>query len=350
MHFTRESVFVGAIRAFFACFAAIVGIFAAVFCIMLAMGAFSSSPIVPEKAEYVVGYDANGQRTLQAPNTPVILCIDIVGVVGLGDLSYEKIQASLDDTQESLHDRVKGLLLHVSTPGGLAYDAACIHDALKEYKEKMQIPVYVYVEDLCASAGVYIACAADKIYTSPYTIYGNIGVRMGPMFNYVGTMDKLGIQALTLSEGKDKDALNPFRTWKPDEGNFVKPSMDAEYNRFVDTVVAARPKVTKSLLINTYGAKIFTAEEAESAGLIDNGDSTYKKTLKELLTASGIEESQTYQVFKVQAPHTFFGSLQANNSLLKGKVTHTLDLGPNYNPELSGKVLFLYQPEAALAP
>lgn len=351
MHFTRESIFVGTLRAFFTFFAAIIGIFAAIFCIMLSMGVFSSSPIVPQKAEFIVGYDVKGERNLQPATAPVILCLDIAGIVGLGDLSYEKIQASLDDAQSSLGTRIKGVLIHLSTPGGIAFDGASIYTALKEFKAKNNIPMYAYAEDLCASAGVYIASAADKIYTSPYVTYGNIGVRMGPAFNLSGTMDKLGIQSLTLTQGKDKDALNPYRPWQPNEQDFFMPSLKEEYERFINVVLASRPSLKRETLVNTYGAKIFTATEAFSAGLIDDGSSSYKDALQALLTASNIQEGDVYQVLKVQAPHTFFGDLQANNSsLLKGKITHSLDLGPYYKPELSGKILFLYQPEMVSSP
>ena len=54
-------------------------------------------------------------------------------------------------------------------------------------------PLYVVVDDMCASGGYYVAAAADKIYVDKASIVGSIGVLMDG-FGFTGLMDKLGIQ------------------------------------------------------------------------------------------------------------------------------------------------------------
>ena len=72
------------------------------------------------------------------------------------------------------------------------------------------IPLYVVVEDLCASGGYYVAAAADKIYVAKGSIVGSIGVRMDS-FGVVGLMEKLGVERRLITAGKNKALLDPFQ-------------------------------------------------------------------------------------------------------------------------------------------
>lgn len=347
MQMMRESIFLHTIRSFCVSFAGVIGIIIAIMLLLFSFGAFSPTRItVPEKLELIVGQDAEGQRNLLPDTAPVLLCLDFNGVIGQGDLSYHNIETMLVESQQYplRKGRVKGLLLHMNTPGGYSYDSAAIHDAILRYKQKYNVPVYAYVEDLCASGGIYIACAADKIYASPYSIIGSVGVILSTAFNFTTAMDKLGIQALTLTEGKDKDALNPFRPWKPDEAESIRAIMDALYDQFITAVSTGRPMVTKEKLINQYGAHVFVSPEAKKIGMIDNDSSTYYSALTELAAAAQIPENEKYQVFRFRIPHSVLEDLaHSSSSLLKGKITHTLKLdSPTDN--LKEQFLYLYQP------
>ena len=126
---------------------------------------------------------------------PVILKIDIDGVIGIGDLTYKKIQNSLLDSREGLlaPNRVKALLLYIDSPGGSADDADDIYRAILSYKKKYQVPVYAFVDGMCASGGMYIACAADRIFSTPTSVIGSVGVLLGPTFNFSGLMERYGV-------------------------------------------------------------------------------------------------------------------------------------------------------------
>jgi protease-4 len=190
---------------------------------------------------------------------------------------------------------------------------------------------------------MYIACVADKIYASPSSIIGSVGVRLGPIFNFSGAMEKYGVSSLTLTQGKDKDALNPFRPWGPDEDADLKVIMAALYDRFLTVVTTARPNLDKEKLVNDYGAYIFIAKQAQELGYIDDGDMDYSKSLSALVAAAQIPEHEHYQVVQLIPSHPFFESL--TQSMSPHKLLRSLGLtSPTNNPELSGKVLYLYQP------
>ncbi len=347
MQFIRESIFISAIRSFCICFAACLGVVIAIIAVLFGLGIFSSNVAPSGRAELVIAPDAEGRNDLLSESAPVILRIDIHGVIGEKDLSLEKLEMMLNETETGIlrKGRIKGILLHMNTPGGYSFDSAAISGLLKEYKKKHNIPVYAYVEDLCASGGMYIATAADKIYTTPYSIVGSVGVIMPTAFNVTGTMEKYGVQALTLSQGKDKDPLNPFRPWSPDEGQPLKPIMTALYQQFVDAIVTARPQISKEQLINDYGARVFIAADALTIGMIDNANSGYSNVLQDLCQASGIKEKEKYQVFKFRILHSIIEDLtQGKSSILQGKITHSVQIGNGVDEKAREKFLYLYEP------
>lgn len=341
----KQTLFYSAIRAFFVFFAAVMGLFAAIFVIALLINALSDSVDIPKKSTLTLSADATGKRKLLGDSTPVILRVNIHGIIGVNELTESKVSDMLYDSREGIlaKDRVKGILLHINTPGGLATDSSAIYRLLKSYKEKYQTPIYAYVEGICASGGMYIACAADKIYSSRDSIVGSVGVRMGPTFNVSQTMDRIGLQALTLTAGKHKDDLNPFRPWKDGEETPIKEILKKTYEQFVEVVTNARKQLSRDLLINEYGAKVFIASEGQQLGFIDNGNSNYTSCLADLTKAAGIGESHESQVLLIAPHHSIIEDLaQGQNTLLKGKIEHVFPLVSGIPSQLCGRVLFFY--------
>lgn len=347
MEFARESIIVNAVRTFCKSFAAILGIFIALSIVFIGLMLFSSPDIYPPQSSLVISPDANGNRALLPSNTPVILKIDITGVIGLGDLTTSKIQNSLFDSREGMlsNNRVKALLLYINTPGGTVDDADGIYRSLLDYKKKYQIPIYAYVDGMCASGGMYIASAADKIFASAPSVIGSVGVILGPAFNFSGLMDKYGIQAMTITQGKDKDMLSPFRPWVPGEDDSLRTITADLYERFTTIVTSARKELNKDKLINDYGAQVYIAKKAMQLGYIDVADSDYATSILELSQAANIPQDHPYQVVTLGPSHSFLADLtQGKSSLLNGKITHQLQLNSSMHSELSGKFLYLYQP------
>lgn len=343
----RESIFIASLRSFFTSFAAILGILIGFIILLLVCIGFSGSSITPDRTEITIAADAEGSRELLSPSSPVILRINVHGVIGEPLLNSEAIEDILLDSRTGMlaDNRVKGILLHMDTPGGAATDSDDIYRAIKAYKTKYKVPVYAFVEGMCASGGVYISSSADRIYSTPSSVIGSVGVLLGPTFNFSGTMDKIGVESLTITQGKDKDALNPFRPWRPNEDASLRAITASLYERFVNIVVEARPALSKEKLINEYGAHVFLAEKAQELGYIDDGSADYGKALTELVQAAGIKEKEEYQVFELSQKGNFFSSLAQNKiPLLTGRVKHVFQIGPNLNSEMSGKILYLYQP------
>ncbi|NGX47246.1 MAG: putative signal peptide peptidase SppA [Chlamydiae bacterium] len=347
MNISRESIFISALRGFVKSFAVVIGIALGGFLIIIGIGAVSNTVSMPDKSQLSVSADANWNRKLLPDTTPVILRINVHGVIGTSKLKEKYFKDVLLDSQDGVlkGNRVKGILLHVNTPGGTATDSSAIYQLLKEYKEKYKVPIYAFVDGLCASGGMYISSAADQIYSTENSVIGSVGVRIGPAFNFSGAMEKVGIQSLTLTEGKNKDALNPFRPWKPGEDDSIKAILASEYVTFVNVVTENRKRLNKEELVNEYGANVFAAEKAQELGYIDNGNASYDQALAALVKAAGIKEEDKYQVLEIEPYQSILKELAENKtSLLGGKIKHIFPTGAYTTSEMSGQILYLYQP------
>ena len=347
MSFNRDSIFLSALRSLCNALGVVLGVFVAIFIVMFTLSMFSPPALIPEKCNISIAPDANGDQELLHHFSSAVLRIDIKGVIGLEDLTTENLQNVLSDSRIDFlkKDRVKAVFLYVDTPGGTADDAAGIYKALLDYKTKYKVPVYAFVDGMCASGGMYICSAADKIYTTSSSVIGSVGVLLGPSFNFSDLMVKAGVQAKTITQGLDKDMLSPFRPWKEGEDACLINITKALYEQFVDTVVTGRKNLSKEKLIGEYGAQVFDAAKAQKLGYTDVADSNYFKTMQALVEASDISKDEDYQVLQLTAPKSFFSELARSKfSLLSGKVHHTFQIAPYMSSELSGKFLYLYQP------
>lgn len=346
MTLPREPIFKSALRSLCNALAVVIGVFAAIFLIMFTLSILSPPALLPEKCDVAIAPDAQGKQDLLHSHAPAILRIDIRGVIGVDGLTTEKIQTILLDSRVDFlkKDRVKAIFLYVDTPGGAADDAAGIYQELMSYKAKYKTPIYAFVDGLCASGGMYICAAADQIYTTSSSVIGSVGVLLGPSFNFSEVMGKVGVQAKTITQGKDKDMLSPFRPWKEGEDASLVNITKALYDQFVNVVTTGRKDLDKEKLIEEYGAQVYDAATAKKLGYTDVDDSNYFQAMQALVDAAKIDKGE-YQVVQLSLAKTFFAELAKNHfSLLSGKVHHTFQIGTYMSSELSGKFLYLYQP------
>lgn len=282
-----------------------------------------------------------------ANDRSTILRLSIDGVIGVRDnrgyVTAEDVEKILCDiAQLDLKEgALKGIIVSMNTPGGDARDSETIKALIQEAKERFHIPCIVYVDGLCASGGMMIACAADRIVASPSSLIGSVGVIMPTTFNVAQPMAQLGIQAKTLHAGKDKDELNPFRPWTENEGVDIQEDLNKYYERFVSIVCQARPKLSADFL-KTTGAKVYLAQEAKELGFIDDIESSYFRCLEKLSTSLGIDDK--YQVIEL-VPQFSFGSLigMGAEALLHPSIQHTIRLPGEMHTQDEGRPLYLYK-------
>ncbi|MBU6445921.1 MAG: S49 family peptidase [Verrucomicrobia bacterium] len=328
-------------------FFAVCGIFLAFIAMTCLYNAIADTATSPTESKTTVHYlpDANWKRE-SSTTSPVILQLNVHGVIGetKGGIDTKAVQNILLDsrTGDFKNNRVKGILLHMNTPGGTVVDSDNIYRMLKEYKALYKVPVFAYIDGLCASGGMYISCAADQVYAGPASLIGSVGVVIGPFFNFFDALSKIGISSKTITEGLDKDMMNPFRAWKPNEDASLQAVTAYYYQQFVDIVTSAKPRLNKEKLIHDYGAKIFDPMTAQEYGYVDFAEASRDTALLALLKEAGVDPSQTYQVVELEPKSEWIKSLfNSQSPLCTGRIEHTIDTGA---PQIRDQVAYLYQP------
>lgn len=344
----NESIFKASLRRFFMIVASVLGIMAAFLLVSQIGSIFDKNEgtlDIKRSLTAEIQPNAQGVRKALGKTAPVILKINIEGIIGTEALNRATVEQQLIESRESPleESRVKAIILTINSPGGTVTDGDGIYRALKHYKEVYKVPVYAHVDGLCASGGMYIACAADKIYATQSSVIGSIGVVAPPAFNFSTLMGKIGIDAKTLIAGKGKDELNPFRPWKGDEGQNYQMLIDTFYQMFVNIITTNRKGVDKEKLMNEYGAEVFPADQSVAIGFIDGSDQSYNQTLALLAKEIGVKEDE-YQVVTLSKENWFTTLFNERNAmqLFSGSITHRVEIPGMLDAKLANQFLYLY--------
>src|SRR5581483_6047379 len=193
--------------------------------------------------------------------------VEINGIIAPGaDASAEKINASL---QAAFEDKgTQGVILRINSPGGSPVQAQTIYDEMRRLRKKYpEIPLYVVVEDICASGGYFVAAGADRIYVSKSSIVGSIGVLMNG-FGFTGLMDKLGVERRLITAGENKGMLDPFSPLSAKDKEYVQKLIDDVHQQFIAVVREGRGKRLKETP-DMFSGLFWTGEKSVELGLAD---------------------------------------------------------------------------------
>lgn len=163
-------------------------------------------------------------------------------------------------------EKVKAIVLRVNSPGGSALASDVIWREMKLANEEK--PVVVSMGDVAASGGYYIACASDKIYASPNTITGSIGV-FGIMPNIEELMtDKIGITFDNVKTNKFADLGSVNRPLTQEEYDIIQKGVVDVYNTFTSKVAEGRDMSQEN--VDDIGqGRVWSGTNAMDINLID---------------------------------------------------------------------------------
>jgi protease-4 len=164
-------------------------------------------------------------------------------------------------------DFVKGILIRVNSPGGGVVESAEIHDRITEIQQSTKKPVYISMGSMAASGGYYISAPADKIYASPETLTGSLGVIFQSL-NYSGLAEKYGVTLETVKSGPYKDIMNPAREMTEQERQILQTMINNSYNGFVKVISEGR-NIPESRVREIADGRIYDGRQAFDLKLID---------------------------------------------------------------------------------
>jgi protease-4 len=217
-------------------------------------------------------FDFTGDRVAKAGKHTAL--VDLQGEISANsDASADNIDGALQSAFED--ENTAGVILRINSPGGSPVQAGIINGEIRRLRTKYpKTPLYVVVDDMCASGGYYVAAAADKIYVDRASIVGSIGVLMDG-FGFTGLMDKLGIQRRIHTSGANKGAFDPFSPETPAMNAHAQDMLDQIHAQFIDAVKLGRGKRLKDDP-ELFSGMFWTGEKSVELGLADGfGDASY---------------------------------------------------------------------------
>ena len=194
--------------------------------------------------------------------------INVRGTIeATGDASAEKINGAL---QSAFEDKgTAGIIIRINSPGGSPVQSGIVYDEIRRLRGKHpEIPLYVVVEDLCASGGYYIASAGDKIFVDKASIVGSIGVLMDG-FGFTGAMDKFGVERRLLTAGANKGFLDPFSPQDAEQKAHAQVLLGEIHRQFIEVVRQGRGTRLKETP-EMFSGLMWTGSQSVAMGLADD--------------------------------------------------------------------------------
>ncbi|OZM70057.1 S49 family peptidase [Amycolatopsis antarctica] len=182
-----------------------------------------------------------------------------------GTISAANVESALRRAFD--HDRLKAVALQVNSPGGAPTQSGLIAERIRQLADEKKVPVLAFTEDIAASGGYWIACAADEIYAHRTSMVGSIGVVTGG-FGFPGLLERFGVERRLYHAGENKTRLDPFSPERPEDVEWLKKLHTQLHDLFVDWVTQRRGgKLSKEE--NLFSGDVWLGARAAELGLVD---------------------------------------------------------------------------------
>jgi len=162
-------------------------------------------------------------------------------------------------------ESIKAIVVRINSPGGSVGASQEIFEELK--KTRNLKPVIVSMGSVAASGALYVALGGTKIFASPGTITGSIGVVL-EIPNIEKLLKKIGIESETIKSGAYKDTGSIYRPLTPEEKKYLTKKVKLIHDQFIKAISEER-KISIEKVKSFADGRIFTGEEAKSLGLVD---------------------------------------------------------------------------------
>ena len=203
---------------------------------------------------------------------PVVPVVSLTGVIVAGSrlggrgLSIESVAPIMRRAFNM--GGAKAVALSINSPGGSPVQSALIGARIRLHAKEKNIPVIAFVEDVAASGGYWLACAADEIVADPNSIVGSIGV-ISAGFGFQDLLARIGVERRMHTSGERKSMLDPFQPEKAEDVERLKrlqAEIHDDFKRWVRERRGAKLRGTDGEL---FSGEFWTGRRALEMGLID---------------------------------------------------------------------------------
>jgi serine protease SohB len=274
---------------------------------------------------------------------PVVPVVRLAGVIGIASplrpgLTLAGVARSLERAFAT--GKPKAVALAINSPGGSAVQSHLIYRRIRQLAAEKSVPVIAFVEDVAASGGYMIACAADEIVCDPSSIVGSIGV-VGATFGVAEAIKKLGIERRVYTAGEKKVMLDPFLPEKPEDVEHLKAIQRDIHETFIALVKTSRGVRLTGPENTVFSGEYWSARTALGHGLIDSlGD------LRNVLRERFGEDVSTPLV---STERGWFGRRTPGVGAAEAYLSGLGSFGPSLGPSLAEDILSALEARALWA-
>ena len=201
---------------------------------------------------------------------PTVAVIPLHGAIGMGGrlggkgLNDAELAAVIEKAFRK--GKPKAVALSINSPGGSPVQSSLIAARIRRLADETETPVYAFCEDVAASGGYWLACAADEIFVDQSSIIGSIGVIMAS-FGFTELMEKQGIERRVHTAGKNKSFADPFRPETPADVKKIKALQSDIHDAFITHVKNSRGD--KLADQDLFTGDIWVGQKGVNVGLAD---------------------------------------------------------------------------------
>jgi serine protease SohB len=223
----------------------------------------------------------SARRLVGIEPPPIVPVVRLAGVIGA--LSPLRAGLTLVGLAPSLERAfrwpgAKAVVLAINSPGGSPAQSSLIHNRVRALAAEHKLPVHVFVEDVAASGGYWLACAGDEIHVDTTSILGSIGV-VTASFGFPELLNRIGVERRLYTTGPYKAMLDPFRPEQATDVERLKEIQADLFESFKALVRVRRAGKLKAPETELFTGAVWSGRRAVEMGLAD-GIGEIRETLR----------------------------------------------------------------------
>lgn len=190
---------------------------------------------------------------------PHVARVSVQGMI-LSDLKRDALMDTL-----AASDAVKGVILHIDSPGGTTVGGEALYASIRKVAEKK--PVVAVMGEVAASAAFLAAIGADHVVARGNTITASVGV-IYTAPNVSGLLDSLGVSVTEVATGANKAKPSFYGPVTEDALEDERALIADSFAWFIDLVRERRDASAETIAFLSDG-RILSGRKARELGLVD---------------------------------------------------------------------------------
>ncbi len=218
---------------------------------------------------YVRGMNLPNLIPFRRPRVPVVRMEGVIAAGGRMAAGGRISDAAFAPVLERAFCRGRpvAVALAINSPGGSPAQSALLAARIRRLADRTKVPVFAFVEDVAASGGYWLACAADEIFADATSIVGSIGV-IHASFGLHDFITRHGIERRVYTAGEKKGFMDPFLPVRREDEVRLRRIESELHARFIAHVKSRRGS-RLAQEEDIFSGDFWLGEAALGKGLID---------------------------------------------------------------------------------